>query len=558
MKETSDICTTLLLVVDKIKASTPRESHSELSPAMRALVRGCILCLFLSLVLISLARWNASTVMTNEDRSERHGRALTSVPVGPGVFLNAIIQPTTFLRVALLILRNSIGDNPTSEFLQMILATDLGRTRFSNVFASFASGIIQDFSVGMTKDTAIAQQWVIDGDTTLESTVFSEAFSGAAVGVEQFFGMGFELSSAASLAIQQSLQPKDYDYDYHYDASGADDGATRRRRRRLLSAKEAKARKLPAGSEVVLQVQHPLNQTTMRKAIKASMDGSSRDVDRTASEHRGRRLLEDASNTEVTYDDVEFLTTNWFESFPAALPLAIRDRFIALLEEYIVDPQLRISLDITVAMVSVATPGVGITSYESAAENTISSQVVFHGYDAAIDFATSIDPAVAVAGSISKGVAIANAIDDATKILDAVTAIIDEVNAIVEEDALARQGNVTSQSGGGGGESRFNETTMQKLLELIRPLNETYINRPTGVDTSRAMHFTNMGQNTSAPRTENSTTTEEDDYVSDYAAGGDYFYDYEPLGAVSGTYAVAVSLIFLEQVSLNGGSITVI
>jgi hypothetical protein len=507
------------------------------------------------LVLVFLARWNASTsIMANEHRSERHGRVLTSV--GPvGTLMNAIIQPTTFLRVALLILRNSVGDNPTSEFLQMILSTDLGRTRFNNVFASFASGIIQDFSVGVTKDTAIAQQWVIDGDTTLESTVFSEAFSGAAVGVEQFFGMGFELSSAASLAIQQSLQPKDYDidYDYHYDASGADGGETRRRRK-LLTAKEAKARKLPAGSEVVLQIQHPLNQTTISKAIKASMNGSSRDADRTASEHRGRRLLEDASNTEVTYDDVEFLTTNWFESFPAALPLAIRDRFIALLEEYIVDPQLRISLDITVAMVSVATPGVGITSYESAAENTISSQVVFHGYDAAIDFATSIDPAVAVAGSISKGVAIANAIDDATKILDAVTSIIDEVNAIVEEDALTRQVNVTSQSGDGA--SRFNETTMQKLLELIRPLNETYINRPTGVDTSRAMHFTSMGQNASAPRSENSTVAE-DDYASDYA-GGDYFYDYEPLGAVSGTYAVAVSLIFLEQVSLNGGSITVI
>jgi hypothetical protein len=65
-----------------------------------------------------------------------------------------------------------------------------------------------------------------------------------------------------------------------------------------------------------------------------------------------------------------------------------------------------------------------------------------------------------------------------------------------------------------------------------------------------------MGQNASAPRSENSTVAE-DDYASDYA-GGDYFYDYEPLGAVSGTYAVAVSLIFLEQVSLNGGSITVI
>mgnify|MGYP001206200667 FL=1 len=42
----------------------------------------------------------------------------------------------------------------------------------------------------------------------------------------------------------------------------------------------------------------------------------------------------------------------------------------------------------------------------------------------------------------------------------------------------------------------------------------------------------------------------------------DYFgpvdYDYEPLGAVSGTYAVAVSLIFLEEISLNGGSITIL
>ena len=42
----------------------------------------------------------------------------------------------------------------------------------------------------------------------------------------------------------------------------------------------------------------------------------------------------------------------------------------------------------------------------------------------------------------------------------------------------------------------------------------------------------------------------------------DYFgpidYDYEPLGALSGTYAVAVSLIFLEEISLNGGSITIL
>ena len=54
-------------------------------------------------------------------------RKLLTVPVGPlGVITNAIIQPTTFLRVALLILRNQIGANPTEEFLQMILSTDIG------------------------------------------------------------------------------------------------------------------------------------------------------------------------------------------------------------------------------------------------------------------------------------------------------------------------------------------------------------------------------------------------------------------------------------------------
>ena len=108
-------------------------------------------------------------------------RKLLTVPVGPlGVITNAIIQPTTFLRVALLILRNQIGANPTEEFLQMILSTDIGYTKFTNVFASFATGAIQDFSSGVTTDTVLAQEWVIDGFSTLDNTVFSEFFAGGA------------------------------------------------------------------------------------------------------------------------------------------------------------------------------------------------------------------------------------------------------------------------------------------------------------------------------------------------------------------------------------------
>ena len=55
-------------------------------------------------------------------------------------------QPTTFLRVALLIIRNAALDNPAAGFLQSILTTELAYTAFTNVFASFAAGVVQDFS----------------------------------------------------------------------------------------------------------------------------------------------------------------------------------------------------------------------------------------------------------------------------------------------------------------------------------------------------------------------------------------------------------------------------
>jgi len=351
------------------------------------------------------------------------------------------------------------------------------------------------------------------------------------------------------MAIQQSLQPKDdrsYEVDYQ-----ADDvtGSSSARRRRLLTANEAKSRKLPKGAEVILQTQHPLNGDMFRraaaKALNRTRRGRAEDEAEAEEDARGRRLLQQTEVVDVTYDDVELMTTNWFESFPATLPLAIRDRFIALLEEYIVDPQIRISLDITVALVGTATPGVGITAAEIAADNTISNQIVFHGYDAAIDFASSIDPAVAIAGTVSKGVAIANAITDATEIIDAVTNIIDQVNVILEDDLAARQSGVSAQGGSNG-----NMTLTERVSQYIRPLgNRTGAAGPRGVDTSRATHFTGIGQ---AENVTQDARAEGDG--TDYSVP----YDYEPLGAVSGTYAMSISLIFLEQIALNGGSITVI
>lgn len=121
----------------------------------------------------------ASETRARDDGATRQPRRqLLSTP---GVLLNAIIQPTTFLRVALLILRNQLGNNPAQDFLQMVLTTDLGYTKFTNVFASFAAGVIQDFSSGVTSDAVLNQEWVIDGTSTLDNSVFSEFLYGGAL-----------------------------------------------------------------------------------------------------------------------------------------------------------------------------------------------------------------------------------------------------------------------------------------------------------------------------------------------------------------------------------------
>ena len=113
-------------------------------------------------------------------------------------------------------------------------------------------------------------------------------------------------------------------------------------------------------------------------------------------------------------------------------------------------------------------------------------------------------------------------------------------------------GEVSAQSGS----SDSNETLTERVARWIRPLkNGTEVRGPRGVDTSRAMHFTNLGKNNSVDANE---TSEYEDYGEGRAGAYFDYVDYEPRGATSGTYAIAVTLIFLEQIALNGGSITVI
>ena len=71
---------------------------------------------------------------------------------------------------------------------------------------------------------------------------------------------------------------------------------------------------------------------------------------------------------------------------------------------------------------------------EAADETTITYDITFHGYDAAVDVAADIERAQGVAGSASAGVAVSEAIIDAAEVINAVTDIVDEVNSIVTED----------------------------------------------------------------------------------------------------------------------------
>ena len=46
---------------------------------------------------------------------------------------------------------------------------------------------------------------MVDGETTLENVLASEFVHGGAIGFEQFYGFGFEISGDAAAALQQSL-----------------------------------------------------------------------------------------------------------------------------------------------------------------------------------------------------------------------------------------------------------------------------------------------------------------------------------------------------------------
>lgn len=432
--------------------------------------------------------------------------------------------------------------------------------------------------------------------------------------------------------------------------------------RKPLSDKERRRMNLPKGAELIAQVRKPLPKEQTRAQVAEAL--------KRRKERKRRRLLQEegveqgnVGNTEdgdifnaegeegrdgeftvttlpgqvedVTGADIGAITTNWFDSFPAALPTSIRDRLLAQLEEFVLDPQIAISLEIAIAFVGVVEPGVGIVSAEAADETTATYDLVFHGYDAAVDVAAEIERAQGVAGSASAGVAVSKGIINAAEVINAVTDIVDEVNSqvtdyldqneqlrLAEEEAAGEEETVDTEDvdsgagigsvatgvagvGSSAGDGAIN--TAGTVTAQGGPSSSPKIKRPPRIvpGHNEAEPFRNLagatrvtskgkvpnreeataplrvtpqgarvrgmgtkkrvGNYTGAPGPEAAMgpAAGRGPYDSPYDPEVDYFgptpdYDYEPFGAVSGTYAVAVSLIFLEQISLNGGSITII
>ena len=68
----------------------------------------------------------------------------------------------------------------------MVLNTELALTRFSNVFASLAAGVVQDYSQGVSSSNSIGNEWVIDGESIFTSAQASEFVVGGRLGSNSF------------------------------------------------------------------------------------------------------------------------------------------------------------------------------------------------------------------------------------------------------------------------------------------------------------------------------------------------------------------------------------
>ena len=256
----------------------------------------------------------------------------------------------------------------------------------------------------------------------------------------------------------------------------------------------------------------------------------------------------------VTGEDVGAITSNWFDSFPRRCRRAYATGCWCSSRSSCWTRR-SVSLEIALALVGVVEPGQGIVSAEAADETTFTYEVVLHGYDAAVDVAADVERAKAVAGSASAGVAVSELILDASEVIDAVTDIVDEANAQVAADLARVEANGTAQVTAQGDAAAGSPATPPKIVAARtraepfmdpppRPGARPRANTPTAGPLRSPSRWARRAPGR-RPRLGRTTTSAARTTTMSRSAPS---RDVRRRGV----------LIFLEEISLNGGSITII
>ena len=155
-------------------------------------------------------------------RARLHEYALDAVTRDRMVASTALFQPKTLLRLVLLYLqRRDDGsggggddDDETDEqettvtkALVSVLSSQFQFVRFTDIFWAYLAATATVFSRSVVKSNAVTSEWsLLDGVTVGLETVVGRGTVASGIGAGQIYGVGYEVTSSAAVAINQVFE----------------------------------------------------------------------------------------------------------------------------------------------------------------------------------------------------------------------------------------------------------------------------------------------------------------------------------------------------------------
>ena len=331
---------------------------------------------------------------------------------------NALFQPTTLLRLVLLYLQqreddddsennddNNNIDQTVTKALVSVLSSNFAFVRFTNIFWAYLAATATVFSRSVAKTNAVASEWsVLDGLTFDIETFASRGTVASGIGAGQIYGIGYEVTSSASAAINQVFEELNFDF------------RKKRRRRKLLGVNLKEGAYAASASRT-------MNATKFASVIERKKRETSTN---------SRKLLFD-DDIVVEGDDEDDAERTMMHAlapmFLSNLPFSVRDEFLQSLQSVIIDPSLVLSFELNIARVNVLIPGKGYSALENAQLFRAGQRNVWSGYLQRRRSGVGASFSSAVGASYSPSDKLEFDIQDTTEKLKAATSIIDQLNA---------------------------------------------------------------------------------------------------------------------------------